>query len=152
MATLNELLTAPIPACTLATCGAAAGTRYCLTPTGFRRPLHAVRVAAIQAAAAGTPAPPAPERPAGRHAHRRPSDKQARILAQAADSGGLYELSGYGFHGEAQRRTAVLAMVDNARGWMRHVRQTQHGDLYEITNGGRDALARYRAWMNGGTA
>lgn len=148
MATLNELLTAPIPACTLATCGAPAGARYCLTPTGFRRPLHAVRVAAIEAAAA-TPITPAAPRPAGRLAHRRPSDKQARLLAQAVNNGGLYELSGYGFHGEAQRRTAVLAMTDDARGWMRHVRQTQHGDLYEITNGGRDALARYQTWMNG---
>jgi hypothetical protein len=106
----------------------------------------------MQATAAGTPITAADPKPAGRNAHRRPSEKQAHILAQAADDGGLYELSGYGFHGEAQRRAAVLAMVDESRAWMRHVRETQHGDLYEITNGGRDALARYRQWMNGVTS
>lgn len=148
----TTLLTTPTPVCPLATCDAPAGASYCLTPTGFRRPLHDVRVAAMQATAAGTPAPAVEQPPAGRLAHRRPSEKQVKILAVAADDGGLYELSGYGFHGEAQRRAAVLAMVDDSRGWMRHVRETQHGTLYEITNEGRSALARYRDWMNGVTS
>lgn len=151
MATVKELMATPIPACTLATCGAGAGVSYCLTPTGFRRPMHAVRVAALRATADGIPVVSAPPTPAGKNAHRRPSEKQANILGRAVDNGGLYELSGYGFHGEAQKRQAVLAMADPSRGWMRHVQETQHGTVYEITNEGRDALARYRDWMNGAT-
>lgn len=149
---LMTLLTMPTPACELVTCGAPAGASYCLTPTGFRRPLHAVRLAAMQATADGQDTPPPAPAPAGRHAHKRPTEKQAGILARAEADGGLYELSGYGFSGEAQRRAAVLSMVNDTRGWMRHVRETTHGTLYEITSPGRGALARYRDWMNGVTS
>jgi hypothetical protein len=142
-----------IPACRYKTCGAREGDRRCYTTTGWARHMHAIRVQDITAAANTTTVPAAaPEQnPAGHLTGRRPSDKQAGILAQAAnDDNGQYELSGYGFHGEAQRRAAVSAMTDPARGWLRHVRETRHGTLYQITTPGRAALTRYTTWMSGG--
>jgi hypothetical protein len=145
-----DQVTLTIPACPLATCTAGAGVSHCYTATGFPRPMHAVRVALMQdTVRAADSTPPAAPRPAGRLTGRRPSDKQAAILAAAIRGGGMYELSGYRFAGDAQRRAAVVAMADDARGWMREVEETEHGTLYEITNEGRDAEARYRAWMNG---
>jgi hypothetical protein len=146
-ATVGVTTTNPIPACPHPGCGAATGDRYCYTPTGFIRHLHTVRKHAIEVAAGRTG--PAPEKKAGRNTRSRPKDKQALILAAAVADGGLYEVSGYGFHREAQRRASVLSMVDESRGWMTHLRETQHGDLYEITTEGRNALARYQAWLRG---
>lgn len=146
-----DQVTLTIPACPLATCTAGAGVSHCYTATGFPRPMHAVRVTLMQqAATAADSTPPVEPRPAGHLAGRRPSDKQALILAAAIRNGGVYELSGYRFAGDAQRRAAVLAMANDSRGWMRKLRETEHGTLYEITNEGRNAEARYRAWMNGG--
>jgi len=142
----DDVLTDPrrnAPACP--TCVAQAGDVWCYTATGFRRHWHAAR----RRAADGQPAPE--QKPAGHLTGRRPSDKQANILAAAIAGDDTYEVSGYGFHGEAQKRAAMLAMADEARGWFRHLRETQHGTLYEITDAGRDAAARYETWMNGGT-
>lgn len=139
-----------IPACPLTTCNAAATVSHCYTATGFPRPMHAARVAVMQAAAAGADVGPAvPPAPAGRKTGSRPSQKQAGILAAAIARGGLYELSAYRFAGDAQKRAAVLAMADDARGWMRKADETPHATLYEITVEGRNAEARYRDWMNG---
>ncbi len=137
-----------IPACRHKTCGARPGDRNCYTPTGFVRHWHVIRV---NDAAAGDQTTEPDRAPAGRLAGRRPSEKQAGILAQAVHNGGLYEMSGYSFAGDAQRRAATLSMAGEERGWFQHVRETQHGTLYEITPAGRDALARWDAWMNGGT-
>ncbi len=143
----DDLLTDPrahAPACTYEGCGAQAGDLWCYTATRFRRPWHYVR----RQAAAGESAP-APK-PAGSLTNRRPSHKQGDMLAFAIANGGTYEVSGYGFHGEAQKRNAMLAMVNEARGWFRHLRETQHGTLYEITEAGWLASDRYETWLSGG--
>jgi hypothetical protein len=126
-------------------CGAQAGDPWCYTATGFRRHQHAVRVRDAQGV------PPAAEKPAGSLAGRRPTDKQYLIILAAANGEGCYEVSGYGFHGEAQIRAAMDAMVDDARGWFTRVRETQHGTLFQLTDAGRTAGIRYETWMNGGT-
>ena len=132
------------PACAFKGCGAQAGDRWCYTATGFRRHWHAVR----RATAAGQPAPAG--KPAGSLAGRRPSDKQADMLAWAIHGDGTYEVSGYGLRGEAQKRNAMNSMADESRGWFRRLRETDDGTLYEITDAGRQASARYETWMNGG--
>lgn len=131
------------PACPRPSCGARAGDPWCLTATGFPRGMHAARLALIRGEE------PAAGKPAGALTGRRPSEAQQRILVQAAAAGGLYELSGYRFHGDAQRRAAMTAMADDARGWFREVRHTDHGTLFEITTAGRSAAYRYEDWMNG---
>jgi hypothetical protein len=132
------------PACPFRGCGAQAGDLWCYTPTGFRRHWHACRRAAAQ----GTPVTdgkPTPGRPVGR-----PTHKQADILAWAINNGGEYEVSGYTFRGDAQKRAAMRAMTDASRGWFEQVRHTDHGTLYKITDAGLAASARYENWLNGG--
>lgn len=126
------------PDCPRSGCGAKAGDPQCYSATGFPVPMHKVRLHGA-----------AREKVAGRLAHRRPSDKQYLILAAAVDAGGMYELSGYRFAGDAQRRAAMTAMVDVERGWFVRLRDTQHGTLYEITDAGRNAYYRYVDWMDG---
>jgi hypothetical protein len=132
------------PDCPLKTCSATVGDVWCYTPTGFRRHWHAARRAVV----AGATAPAVPA--AGKLAGRRPSEAQQRILAAAMAGGGMYELSGYTFHGDAQRRAAMTAMADQARGWFRQLHHTDHGTMFEITDTGRNAYYRYKDWMNGG--
>ncbi len=134
------------PPCRHKGCGAQRGDRWCYTATGFRRHWHAVRRADVD----NPPAAGQPTAPAGKLARRRPSEAQQRILGAAMGNGGLYELSGYTFHGDAQRRAAMGAMSNPARGWFTRLRETQHGTLYEITNAGRAAFYRYEEWMQGG--
>lgn len=138
----------PIPPCTQPGCDAAAGDRNCYTASGWRRHPHAVRLRAMSAADVGEPEP---ERTPGRNAGRRPTHKQADILAAAAANGGLFETCEWAISGAAATRAAVYAMADESRGWMTDVRATADGRLYEITTAGRNALARYEHWMNGGT-
>ena len=140
--------TRPMPACTQPGCGAAAGDRNCYTASGWRRHPHQVRLRAMANADRGEPEP---ERPAGRNAKRRPSHKQADVLAAAVENGGLFETCEWAISGAAATRAAAYAMADESRGWMKHVRATKDGQLYEITTEGRNALARYQDWMNGGT-
>jgi hypothetical protein len=144
----DDVLTDPradAPECTQKGCGAQAGDPWCYSGPGrFRRHWHAVRVAAAK----GHAAPPAKK--AGSLAGRLPTDKQAHIIAvAAATESGPYEVSGYGFHGEAQTRRAMDAMTDPARGWFEHVRETQHGTLFKLTGAGRAINTRYENWMNG---
>ncbi len=131
------------PACTQPGCGATAGDPNCYTASGFVRPPHQVRTTTRQALTPDTPPP------AGRLSGRRPSDKQARILAKAETSGGLFETCEWPVSGAAATRAAVYAMAGDARGWMKEIRATADGRLYEMTSAGREALARYRAWMAG---
>lgn len=128
------------PACPHSGCGAQAGDPRCYTRTGFPRHQHAVRKKTD-----------AREKVAGKLAARRPSDAQHRIMQQAMGGGGLYELSGYRFRGDAQRQSAMAAMADVERGWFRFVEERQHGTLYELTEAGRLAYYRYEDWMNGDT-
>lgn len=129
------------PACPF--CRAQAGDRWCYTATNFRRHWHAMRWALVDAAKAAAPAPaPAPAR---KPKPKRASEAQYRILCRAMTDGGLYELSGYRFHGDAQRRAAMRAMVEKQ--WFRYVRETQHGSLHELTNDGRNAFYAYEEWM-----
>jgi hypothetical protein len=128
-------------ACPEPTCGAQQGDLWCYTPTGFRRGFHSSR----RALALGQPAP-AKKKPS---TDARPSHKQGDMLAWAIHHDGQYEVSGYTFHGEAQKRAAMNAMVE--RSWFRRLRDTDHGTLYEITDDGRQASARYENWMSGGT-
>lgn len=133
------------PACPTKSCRAVAGDPWCYTATGFRRHMHAARWALIEGK-------PVSERPAGSMAGRRPSHLQADILSWAiADENGQWELSGYTFSGDAQRRAAMLAMSDEPRGWFTKVRETDHGTLYQVTDVGRAAWQRYDDWMNGRT-
>jgi hypothetical protein len=67
-----------------------------------------------------------------------------------ADKRGRVEISGYTFHGDARRRATMLSMADPTRRWFTHVKETDHGTLYEITDDGRAAWKRYEDWMNGG--
>lgn len=127
------------PACPF--CRAQAGDRWCYTATNFRRHWHAMRWALVDAAKA------AAVQPARKPRAKRASEAQYRIMVAAMGAGGLYELSGYTFHGDAQRRAAMRAMVD--RGWFRYVRETQHGSLHELTNDGRNAFYAYEEWMRG---
>lgn len=133
------------PPCPFKPCRAQAGDRFCYTATGFPRHWHAARVRAAaghdQAAA----------RPAGHLAGRRPTDAQHRILSQAVADDGRYELSGYRFHGDAQRRSAMQSMSGPERGWFSPVGETPHGTLYKITEDGLAAWQRYETWMNGGS-
>lgn len=132
------------PPCPLASCRAAAGSTWCVTPTGFRRHMHTVRRRMID----GTPAP-APK-PAGSLVRRRPTRPQAGLLAAAVTGeSGEVEVSGYTFRGDAQRRAAMAAMTDEARGWFTYVRSTAHCEVYAVTAAGRAAWQRYDAWMNG---
>jgi hypothetical protein len=71
------------------------------------------------------------------------------MLAWALAHGGTYEVSGYTFRGEAQKRAAMNSMVERA--WFRRLRNTDQGTLYEVTDDGKAASARYEAWMNGGS-
>lgn len=128
------------PACTHAGCGALAGDPNCYTATGFPRAQHKVR----------WETPKAPGAP-GSLSGRRPTDKQHELMFWAMREGGLYELSGYRFSGDAQRRASMASMADPQRGWFRKVRETAHGTLYELTDAGRAAYYRYEDWMNGGT-
>ncbi len=148
MAAVTDPRLTPMPACTQPGCGAAAGDRNCYTASGWRRHPHAVRMRALAAADTGEPEP---ERTPGRMAGRRPTHKQADILAAAVAAGGLFETCEWSISGAAATRAAVYAMADDARGWMKDVRATKDGRLYEITTEGRNALARYEHWMNGGT-
>lgn len=142
---MDQVKTLAVPGCPLATCEAGAGDSRCYTATGFPRPMHTARIQLMQTIAqVADTAPAAEPRPAGRLTGRTPSPKQGRILAAAIRGGGIYELSGYRFAGDAQRRAAVLAMADDARGWMRELRETPHATLYEITPEGRNAEARFR--------
>lgn len=124
------------PDCAHLGCGAKAGDTRCYTRTGFPRSMHAVRRKTTALA-----------RVAGRLAGRRPTEKQHHLMAQAMANGGMYELSGYRFHGDAQRQAAMASMADPARGWFRHVTETQHGAVYELTGAGRLAYYRYEDWM-----
>lgn len=127
------------PACPRAGCNAAAGELWCYTATGFRRHWHTAR----RQLAAGATVPASKPNP-----NVRPSHKQADMLAFAVTAGGgQYEVSGYTFAGDAQKRAAMRAMVE--RGWFRRVRDTDHGTLYEVTDDGKAAAARYETWMNG---
>lgn len=131
------------PACPTATCRAGKGNPWCYTATGFPRAMHTARLKLIAGAA------PA-EKTAGSLAGKRPSHLQADILGWAiADPDGQWELSGYRFRGDAQRRAAMLAMAADTRGWFSHVRETDHGTLYQVTDAGRAAWQRYDDWMNG---
>lgn len=132
------------PACPRDRCRATAGDLWCYTATGFRRHWHAAR--RLLAAGQNPPAAAAD----GSRTGQRPSEAQQRILTQAVAGGGLYEVSGYTFAGDAQRRAAMTAMAGPACGWFRHVQETPHGDVYEITDAGRRAYYRYQDWMNGG--
>lgn len=142
MAAVTDIRKNP-PACPLPTCPAGEGDRFCYTATGFPRQWHTAR----RKRALGDTAPEPSA--AGSLAHRRPSEAQHRLLAQAMAGGGVYELSGYRFHGDAQRRRAMQAMAGTERGWFRHVRETPHGTVYEITDDGRSAYYRYEDWMDG---
>lgn len=133
------------PPCPLKTCRAVAGDLWCYTPTGFRRHWHAARWRIVEGGQ------PKAETAAGALSGRRPSEAQHRILAWAIHQAGYYDLSGYTFHGDAQRRAAMTAMADPARGWFARVRATDHGTLYKITDAGRAAFQRYENWMNGVT-
>lgn len=124
-------------------CTARAGDLNCYTATGFPRPWHARR----RRLALGETLPDKPA--AGSLAGKRPTHKQAEILGWAIANNNQYELSGYRFHGDAQRRAAMTPMADETRGWFDHVRETDHGTLYKITEGGLTAFARYEAWMRG---
>lgn len=132
------------PACPKPGCGAPVGDPWCYTLTGFRRHWHAPRRRLADGQKPATP--PA----AGALAGHRPSEAQHRMLAVAIRQDGYYELSGYNFHGDAQRRATMHAMVDPARGWFSHVKEVQHGTLYRITAAGRAAWQRYENWMEGG--
>lgn len=132
------------PACPLATCGMKAGTAYCVTPTGFRRGFHAARRRLIETGQA-----PA-AKPAGHLAGRRPTYPQADMLAAAVskEGKGLCEVSGYTFHGDAQRRATMQSMVDPARGWFEFSHSTAHCEVYRITAAGRAAYERFLAWYH----
>lgn len=131
------------PACTFRGCGAQAGDRWCYTATGFRRHMHAVRRRLI----AGEPAA---EKSAGSLAGRKPTDAQAKMLGAAiATDDGLFEVSGYNHHGDAQRRATMKAMTDPARGWFTFAHSTAHCEVYRITDAGRAAWQRYDDWMHG---
>jgi hypothetical protein len=104
--------------------------------------MHAARLRLIAGEAA--PAPPA----AGSRTGSRPSHIQARLLGRALDNAdGEWELSGYRFNGDAQRRAAMQAMAGETRRWFVKVRDTEHGTLYRITAEGRAAFGRYAKWM-----
>ena len=121
--------------CPRVTCRAPAGIA-CVTATGYQRPPHHDRI--TQAAGKA----PAGLKPAGSLTGRRPTPAQQRILAQAVNNGGGYELSGYRFHGDAQRRAAMGAMVDEARGWFVRREVTADGTVFEVTDAGRAAHTR----------
>lgn len=143
MDAVTDLRKNPVP-CTFRGCGAQQGDLNCYTATGFPRPWHAVR----RSAAAGETPAAAPA--AGSASGRRPTHKQADILLSAVhNDSGEYEVSGYRFHGDAQRRQAMDSMVGPARGWFERVRHTDHGTLYKITDAGRAASDRYEAWLGG---
>jgi hypothetical protein len=133
------------PACPLKTCKAPADSRFCVTPTGFPRGFHKARLQLIETGQA-----PA-EKPAGSLAGRRPSYAQAGMLAFAlsTDGNGLYEVSGYTFHGDAQRRATMQSMVDEARGWFEFSHSTEHCEVYRITDAGRAAYQRFDDWYHG---
>jgi hypothetical protein len=131
------------PQCPLKTCKAAAGTTYCVTPTGFRRGFHKARLALIETGKAPV------EKPAGSLTDRRPSHAQADMLAAAISRGGLFEVSGYNFHGDAGRRATMQAMADEARDWFTFSHSTAHCEVYQITDAGRAAWRRYDDWMHG---
>ncbi len=132
------------PACPLKTCKAAAGTVWCVTPTGFRRGFHAARRKLIDGG--GAPA----EKEAGSLAGRRPTHAQADMLGYAiAAWPELFEVSGYSFHGDAQRRATMQSMVDDVRGWFTFSHSTAHCEVYRITDAGRAAWQRYDDWMHG---
>lgn len=137
MAELTDPRQNPV-ACPEPSCRAEQGDMWCYTPTGWRRHWHAKRIRL----ALGEPAP-APRKPS---TGGRPSHKQGDMLAWAIDHGGTYEITGYTFAGEAQKRAAMTAMV--AKDWFRKAGPSQHGTLYEITDGGRQASARYEKWMH----
>lgn len=130
----------PVP-CPERTCIAGQGDMWCYTATGFRRHWHVSR----RRLALGQ-AGPEKKKPSGTG---RPSHKQADMLAYAIATGGTYEVSGYTFNGEAQKRAAMNSMV--ARGWFRRSGSNDHGTLYEVTDDGKAASARYENWLNGGT-
>lgn len=132
------------PACPLKTCDAGAGTPYCVTPTGWRRGFHAARLKLIESGT--TPA----EKPAGGLAGRRPTHPQADMLQAAiAAKDGMFEVSGYTFTGDAQRRATMQAMVDAKRGWFVYTHSTAHCEVYRVTDAGRAAWQRYDDWMHG---
>jgi hypothetical protein len=124
-------------------CRAEVGDPWCYTATGFRRHHHETRrkLAAGQPPAASTK---------GSKSDAMPTQAQQRMLSSAVDGGGLVEVSGYQFHGDAQRRATMAAMVADTRGWFRYVRDTPHAAVYEITDQGR--LAYYRHVERWGTA
>jgi hypothetical protein len=126
-------------ACPEPNCKAQEGDLSCYTATGFPRGWHASR----RRLALGRPDPakkaPSPD--------VRPSHKQADMLAWAIANDGRYEVSGYTFHGDAQKRAAMDSMV--GRTWFRRLHHTDHGTLYEITDEGRQASGRYERWMSG---
>lgn len=114
-------------------CGRPAG-KGCVTEQGYSARTHRVR---LVVARGGTPTPIKKD--------GRPSHSQADMLAAAAANGGIFLLCGYNFHGvDAQRRTMV-AMRN--KGWMEFRESGPHEDRYEMTNDGRNALARYQEWM-----
>lgn len=132
------------PACPLKTCNVGAGTPYCVTPTGFRRGFHAARLRLIESGTA-----PA-VKPAGSLAGRRPTYAQGDMLEAAiAVWPELFEVSGYTFHGDAQRRATMQSMVDEKRGWFVYSHSTAHCEVYRITDDGRAAWQRYDDWMHG---
>jgi hypothetical protein len=132
------------PPCPVTSCRAPAGSTWCVTPTGFRRHMHTVRRRMID----GAPAPAA--KPAGSLVRRRPTRPQAGLLAVAVTGpAGEVEVSGYTFSGDAQRRAAMAAMTDPARGWFTYVRSTAHCEVYAVTDAGRAAWRRYEDWMEG---
>lgn len=129
----------PVP-CPEKTCAAGQGCMWCYTATGFRRHWHASR----RRLALGQPTPE--KKPPSSTV--RPSHKQADMLGWTIANGDVYEVSGYTFRGEAQKRAAMNSMVE--RGWFRKLRTTDHGTLYQVTDDGRAASARYENWLNGG--
>lgn len=116
-------------------CGRPAG-QGCVTAQGYSSAAHRVR---IVVARGGRPAPVKKD--------SRPSRAQADMLAAAVAGGGIYLLCGYSFHGVDRLRRSMKAMVD--KDWFEFREALQAEDRYEITNGGRNALARYQEWMGG---
>lgn len=114
-------------------CGQPAGQR-CVTEGGYGARTHRVRLVVARGGAV------APVRKDGR-----PSHSQADMLAAAAADGGIFLLCGYNFHGVPAQKRTMKALVD--KGWMEFREYGQHEDRYELTNDGRNALARYREWM-----
>jgi hypothetical protein len=117
-------------------CGRPAG-QGCVTAQGYATTTHRPR---LVVARGGTP-PPVNKK-------ARPSHTQADMLAAATANGGVFLLCGYNFHGVDQQRRTMKSMVDKE--WFEFRESLAHEDRYEITNDGRNALARYEEWMTGG--